>query len=59
MDENIQLTVHRFFSVSFRRLFGRKGNFSVSVCMVVGIVSWKMKSNISLCMVVGGFIIFL
>ena len=46
-------------SVSFKRLIGRKGNFSVSVCMVVGIVSWWMKSYISLCIVVGGFIIFL
>ena len=45
-------------NVSFKRLFGRKGNFSVSVCMVVGIVSWWMTSYISLYIVVGGFIIF-
>ena len=49
----------KVLSVSFKRLFGRKGNFFVSVCMVVGIGSWWMKSNISLWMVIGGFIISL
>ena len=46
-------------NVSFKRLIGRKGNFFISVCMDVSIVSWWMKSYISLCIVVGGFIIFL
>ena len=45
-------------SVSFKRLIGRKGNFSVSVCMDIGIVSWWIKSYISLCIVVGGLLFF-
>ena len=35
-------------NVSFKRLFGRKRNFSIGVYIVVGIGSWWMKSNISL-----------
>ena len=34
--------------VSFRRLFKRKGSFSISIRMLVGIGLWWIKSNISL-----------
>ena len=40
MGENIHLMIHKFLVLHLRGLFGRKGNFSISVCMVVGIVSW-------------------
>ena len=45
-------------NASFRRLFGRKGNFSLSVCIFVGSGVWWMNSYNSLWTVMGGFIIF-
>ena len=42
-------------SVSFKKVFGRNGNFFLSVDMSIGFGVWWMKSYISLWMVLVGF----
>ena len=40
VDESICLVVHKFLELHLRGYLGEKRIFFVSICMVVGTVSW-------------------